>query len=167
MILTSRLSEERNFWLKNLTNHIKEPEKAQRIIVQYEQHKNSGLYQSVMDMIVRANRKTFEEVKSMCKALEELMKDELDACRNFGFEQGRQQGIERGLAEGMAQGIEQGMAQGIEQGIEQGIKSLIETCQELGLSKEETQIRIKNKFSLEEENAVKSLEKYWRTEVTV
>ena len=134
-------------WQKNLTNNIKELEKAKRIIVQYEQHKNSGLYQSVMDMIVRANRETFEEVKSMCKALEELMKDELDASRNFGFEQG----IERGMA----------------QGIEQGIKSLIETCQELGASKEETLIRVKNKFSLEEENAAQSLEKYWRTEETM
>lgn len=154
LILTSQLSEERNFWLRNLTNNIKGLEKAQRIIVQYEQHKNSGLYQSVMDMIVRANRETFEEVKSMCKALEELMKDELDACRNFGFKQGIEQGIERGIEQGM------------EQGMVRGIKSLIETCQELGLSKEETLIRVKNKFSLEEENAVESLEKYWKTEET-
>lgn len=52
-------------------------EEPERIIAEYEKHKNNGLYKAVMDIIVRANRKTFEEGKVMCDALLELMKDEL------------------------------------------------------------------------------------------
>lgn len=33
----------------------------------------------MMNIIVRANKEKFEEAKKMCKALEELMKDELEA----------------------------------------------------------------------------------------
>ena len=32
-----------------------------------------------MELIVRANKQKFEEVKGMCDALRELMKDEIDA----------------------------------------------------------------------------------------
>ncbi len=35
-------------------------------------------------MIVRANKEKFVEVKTMCEALEELMKDELDAKEEEG-----------------------------------------------------------------------------------
>ena len=37
------------------------------------------LYRSVMELIVRANKQKFEEVKGMCDALRELMKDEIEA----------------------------------------------------------------------------------------
>ena len=138
LILVSELSEERNFWLANLTNKLNKPEKAEKLILEYEKHKNSKLYKSVMDIIVRANRETFEEVKSMCEALEELMKDELEACRKAGIKEG------------------------IKEGIREGIKSLVETCQELGLSYEDTLLRLRNKLSLDEKEAFDSLKKYWK-----
>lgn len=37
-----------------------------------------------MNLIVRANQEKFEEVKTMCEALEELMKDELEAKKSEG-----------------------------------------------------------------------------------
>lgn len=51
---------------------------------------------------------------------------------------------------------------GIERGLEKGIQSLIETCKEFNLSKKETLIRIIDKFSLSEEKAQSSIEKYWK-----
>ena len=39
----------------------------------------NALYRSVMELIVRANKQKFEEVKGMCDALRELMKDEIEA----------------------------------------------------------------------------------------
>mgnify|MGYP000116873683 FL=1 len=48
-----------------------------------------------MDIIVRANEEKFEEAKKMCKALEELMKDELEAKKTEGKEIGMQEGEER------------------------------------------------------------------------
>lgn len=53
------------------------------------------LYKSVMNIIVRANKKEFQEVKDMCEALEELMHDELEERRRLGIQQGIQQGENR------------------------------------------------------------------------
>ena len=38
-----------------------------------------------MNLIVRANQEKFKEVKAMCEALEELMKDELEAKKVEGI----------------------------------------------------------------------------------
>ena len=66
------------------------------------------------------------------------------------------------LADGIEQkGIEQGIERGIEQGIEQGIKALIETCKELGLSRNETVLKIVEKFGITKENSEKYVERYW------
>lgn len=37
-----------------------------------------------MNLIVRANKEKFEEAKTMCEALEEIMKDELEAKKAEG-----------------------------------------------------------------------------------
>ena len=98
---------------------------AEELIREYGKHKNEQLYASVLDIIVRANKKKFEEVKVMCDALKELMmedmKKELDAAMQIGIEQG----IERGIEQGIERGIEQGIERGIEQGIERGIQSTL------------------------------------------
>ena len=58
--------------------------------------------------------------------------------------------------------LEIGMEQGLERGMEQGIRALIETCQELGMSRDETSIRLMKKFSLQEDTAEMHLSKYWQ-----
>lgn len=130
-------------------------EKAQKLIAAYEKHKNSGLYKAVMDIIVRANKETFEEVKGMCKALEELMKDELDACR------------EKGLAEGRAAGREAGLAEGRAAGRVDGMRALIETCHEIGLTQEETLRKLEEKFELEQAVAEEYLMRFWKYEAVI
>lgn len=55
-----------------------------------------------------------------------------------------------------------GMAQGVERGVAQGVKALVETCKELGLSKEDTLARTENKFDLKNEDAEEYLLKYWK-----
>ena len=51
---------------------------------------------------------------------------------------------------------------GMEQGLEQGMRALIETCQEFGMSRDETSIRLMKKFSLQEDIAEMHLSKYWQ-----
>ena len=53
-----------------------------------------------MDIIVRANEEKFEEARRMCKALEELMKEELEAKKNEGQEIGKEIGKEIGIKQG-------------------------------------------------------------------
>ncbi len=48
-------------------------------------------YQSVMDVVVRANENEFREMKQMCEALLELMEDELKESREQGISIGRQE----------------------------------------------------------------------------
>ena len=83
-----------------------------------------------------------------------------------GIERGLEQGLQQGLEQGREQGREQGLQQGMEQGIEQGIAALIETCQELGLSSQDTLEKLMDKFSLSESAAGEHMKKYWRTDIS-
>ncbi len=91
LLVQKRLSEEENFWLKNLTNDLKEKRNAERLLVEYKKHESDLLYRSVMNIIVRANRERLE-VNDMCEALDELLE--------FHFKRKLQTGREEGRAEG-------------------------------------------------------------------
>ena len=92
ILLLNRLSEEENLWLRNLTDHLSGEEQAERLVKEYWNHKDNTLYQAVMDIIIRANRKQFEEAKNMCDALRELFAEELKENYQAGEDQGRQEG---------------------------------------------------------------------------
>ena len=89
LILTSRLSKEENFWLRYLTNDLKSVEEANRILSEYEGHRNENNHKSVMNVIVHANKEVFKEATKMCEALLELMKDELDERTKVAEKTGR------------------------------------------------------------------------------
>ena len=80
LILTSELSEKSNFWLRNLTNNLKEENEVVELATEYEKNRNNELYKAMMDVIVRANKGLFEEVKEkdMCDAIRELFQDEIE-----------------------------------------------------------------------------------------
>ena len=59
-------------------------------------------------------------------------------------------------------GIQKGIERGFAKGVEAGIKALIETCEELQMSKEDAESRVMKKFELEEEQAAAYIEKYWK-----
>lgn len=79
IIHTAKLSKENNFWLRNLTNDLKEREDAQALLERYNERQQENLYQSVMDVIVKANIELFEEVDDMCDALMEIVKPKVEA----------------------------------------------------------------------------------------
>ena len=81
LISTAELSEEENLWLKSLTDNLTEKSEARRLVSRYQKHKNNVLYESVMDIIVRANNELFQEEKHMCNALRELWHDELEEAK--------------------------------------------------------------------------------------
>lgn len=106
VIITSQLSGKENMWLKSLTNKLDGTSDARTLIREYGIHKENRLYQSVMEIIVRANTEQFQEVRGMCNALLELMKDEIDAAMRDGRQRGMQQGIKEGIQQGMQQEIQ-------------------------------------------------------------
>ena len=70
---------------------------------EYQKHTKDKLYQSVMDIIVRANHEMFEEAKEMCDALRELFADE--------FKENRREGLQAGLKEGRQEGLQKGRSE--------------------------------------------------------
>lgn len=78
--MLSQLPAEENLWLKVLTNDLREKETARRMLTEYGKYRDNLLYSSVMDIVIRANRKIFyEEDSDMCEALEQIINEKLDA----------------------------------------------------------------------------------------
>ena len=128
-MVTSQLSAENNFWLRNLTNDLQDRSLPDTLFRKYQPKQHNILYKSVMNIIIRANNELFRREKPMCEALMELMQEEMDALR--------EQCMTEALAEGRAQGIAQGMAQGITAGRLEGKKDLIQKKLAKGKSIEE------------------------------
>lgn len=106
IIHTSRLSKENNFWLRNLTNDLKTREEARNLLARYEERQKENLYQSMMDIIVKANIELFEEVDDMCDALMEIVRPKVEAKVKEALQEGRlmekSELIRKKLAKGMS-----------------------------------------------------------------
>ena len=71
-------SPEENRWLGSLRTDLQPDQSLNVLFEDYEQHKDSKLYQAAMDLIVRANPAAMEEARSMCEALHELWAEDLE-----------------------------------------------------------------------------------------
>ena len=108
LLVQKRLSEEENFWLKNLTNDLNEKQKAERLLVEYKKHESDLLYRSVMNIIVRANRERLE-VNDMCEALEELLEFHFKGKIEAGREEARLEGRQEGRLEALLSLVRDGL----------------------------------------------------------
>ncbi|MBM6971221.1 3-isopropylmalate dehydrogenase [Mordavella massiliensis] len=104
ILVTRQLSKTENLWLSHLTNQLDGEPDAELLVEEYQKHTKDKLYQSVMDIIVRANHEMFEEAKEMCDALRELFADEFKENRREGLQEGRQKGLQEGRQEGLQKG---------------------------------------------------------------
>ena len=129
LIVTSKLSAEDNFWLKNLTNDLKKKEEADRLFKEYGKHSDSKLHKSVMDLVVRANKEIFKEARGeMCDALMELMDDIIQEKVNEGQKKGISIGLEKKLLELIE--IKRSKGKTVEQ-IADELEGTVDTIQEL------------------------------------
>ena len=78
IIVSSQLTQKENLWLRSLTNEIQDTSMVEALLESYKENRKNPLYKSVMNIVVQANTEKFEEVKDMCEALEELMKDRIE-----------------------------------------------------------------------------------------
>lgn len=119
VIVTQQLSKEKNLWLRSLTDRIKDKEDMKRLLNEYREKQKNPLYESVMQMIVRANEEKFKEADCMCEALNRIIQDRIEEkIRNS---------LQAGYDEGYGMGMQQGMQQG-----EHSINSLILCLAKLG-----------------------------------
>ena len=89
LIVIPKLSKENNYWLNNLRNDLKSGGEIRNFIEQYGKKKNSKLYQSLADTIMRANWKELKEERKMCEALRDLFADDLRKSREEGRIEGK------------------------------------------------------------------------------
>ena len=78
ILISKEFSPEENRWLGSLRTDLQPDQSLNVLFEDYEQHKDSKLYQAAMDLIVRANPAAMEEARSMCEALHELWADDLE-----------------------------------------------------------------------------------------
>ncbi|MCM1263104.1 MAG: hypothetical protein NC313_10325 [Butyrivibrio sp.] len=110
----------------------------------------SNIDSETKDMLeVVANVKIPDKFKT-----EENGEERYDMCK--AFEDMRLEGYEAGKSEGIAVG----RSEGIEAGRTEGIRILIQTCHELGLSKETIVQKCAEKFDIALESAGKYAEEY-------
>ena len=146
IIVTSNLSETENLWLKNLTDNMKDVGSAEKLIDDYGKHRENHLYEAVMNIIVRANKGKFQEVRGMCDALKEIFMEQMKEEMKEEMKKEILQDAER---------------KGVQAGIQQGIKILIESCKEFALSYEQTIHKIAEKYELPIEKAEEYMKKFW------
>ena len=54
IVVLSQLPLEENLWLRVLSNKLDDPEIIDRMLQEYEQHKDNPLYSSVVEIVVQA-----------------------------------------------------------------------------------------------------------------
>lgn len=109
MIVTEELEAEEHVWLRALTDHLQEAD-ARRLAQATRTLSQKGDMDSadaVIDVTMKANKDFFEKIKedeTMCEALREFFRPELEEATANGIKQGRQQTtqavIERMLRKG-------------------------------------------------------------------
>ena len=77
IIIINRLPPEENRWLSSLTKKLPMNRNTEQLLIEYQRHKDSILYQSAMDLIMQANKEILEGEYSMVSdVLKEIFKDE-------------------------------------------------------------------------------------------
>lgn len=89
LIVQKELSPQHNLWLRSLTDKLENQEDTRRLVEAYKGKGRNPLYEAVMDIVVRANSKKFEEDKTMCEALREIMSDMIEEELEEEFEKGK------------------------------------------------------------------------------
>lgn len=79
-----------------------------------------------------------------------------------GYGKGKEAGVEAGREEGRKEGRKEGVEEGWKEGVEEGAKASIEMLQELGISREEVQTKVREKFLASDEIVKEWISKYWK-----
>ena len=88
ILVIRELSKEDNIWLSRLRSGLELDEDIEVLAKEYKGNEGNPLYETAMDLIVRANWEKYQEVRKMCDALRELFADELEERESIGIEKG-------------------------------------------------------------------------------
>ena len=114
LVLIDQLSPEESYWLQNLRNDLKSGGEIRQLIERYDAYKNIDLYQSVMNVILKSNKKEAEVERKMCDELKKLFAEDFAESEERGLQRGLKRGEKIGRAQGEKIGREQGELAGIQ-----------------------------------------------------
>lgn len=60
IVVLSQLPLEENLWLRVLSNKLDDPEIIDRMLQEYEQHRDNPLYSSIVEIVVQANQLSYD-----------------------------------------------------------------------------------------------------------
>lgn len=95
IIVTSKLNSDENLWIKSLTNTLTNEYDVKKLINEYEDNQSNKLYESVMDIIIKANKLEDCDMSVVLDNwLESLKTKAINEGLNKGITEGRLEGIE-------------------------------------------------------------------------
>ena len=122
ILITKKLSAEENLWLKSLTNKLNETAAAEKLIENYMDHKESSLHRSMIETIMRANQKLFQEVNGMSDIFMEIVQEKFD--RKLKEEVDK--AVEAAVEEAVEVAVEEAVAAAVEEATEKAVKETTE-----------------------------------------
>ena len=149
IVVTSKLNIEENLWLKSLTNHLPNEDDTKRLITEYEANQTNKLYESVMDIIIKANK--LEDCN-----MSVVLDNWLESLKNKALTEGRNEGSSQGRSEGLSQGRSEGLSQGLSHGIEIFIIDALED----GKTEEIIIAKLMRHYKISEDEAKGYFDKY-------
>lgn len=106
IIITRKLTDRENLWLKSLTNNLNGTESAKKLMEDYRNHTDNSLYKSVMETIMRANQKTFEEVNGMSDIFMEIVQEKFDRKLKEETEKAVEKAVEEAVEKAVEEAVE-------------------------------------------------------------
>ena len=121
ILITKKLSAEENLWLKSLTNKLNKAETAEKLIENYMDHKESSLHRSMIETIMRANQKLFQEVNGMSDIFMEIvqekfdrkLKEEVDKAVGVAVEEATEKATEKAMEKAMEKAVKEKLTERI------------------------------------------------------
>ena len=106
ILITRKLSAEENLWLKSLTNKLNETDTAEKLIENYMDHKESRLHRSMIETIMHANQKLFEEVNGMSDIIMKIVQEKFDRKLKEELDKAVEEATEKAMKKAMEKATE-------------------------------------------------------------
>ena len=122
ILITRKLSGEENLWLKSLTNKLNETAAAEKLIENYMEHKESSLHQSMIETIMRANQKLFQEVNGMSDIFMEIVQEKFDRKLKEEVDKAVESAVEEAVEAAVNAAVEEATEKAVKETTEKAVK---------------------------------------------
>ena len=128
ILITKKLSAEENLWLKSLTNKLNETAAAEKLIENYMDHKESSLHRSMIETIMRANQKLFQEVNGMSDIFMEIVQEKFDRKLKEEVDKAVEAAVEEAVEAAVEVAVEEATEKAVKEKLTERISLIRKKC---------------------------------------